>query len=74
MITPNKVVALRDSVLGRLAKILGAGPAPITVLELFNEVGDQFDSTDQFILAMDSLYILNRITIDFESEKVIYAS
>lgn len=74
MITPNKVVSLSESVLGHLVYVLKAGPYSTSVLDLFHQVGDKFESIDQFLLALDVLYILDRLTIDFSTEKVIYAA
>ena len=74
MITPNKVVPLSDSVLGQLAYVLKAGPDSTSVLDLFHKVGDKFESIDQFLLALDVLYILDCLTVDFSTKKVIYAA
>ena len=73
MITPNKVVSLDSSVIGRISHILKMGPLPVRVDELFADVGDKFESVDQFLLALDVLYILDRIDIDFEQQRVVYA-
>lgn len=74
MITPNKVVPLSASVLGQLVHVLRSGPDSTGVLDLFEQVGDKFESIDQFLLALDVLYILDRITVDFSTEKVVYAA
>ena len=73
MITPNKVVSLDSSVIGRISHILKMGPLPVRVDELFADVGDKFESVDQFLRALDVLYILDRIDIDFEQHRVVYA-
>lgn len=74
MIVPNKVVPLSASVLGHLVHVLKAGPDATSVLDLFQQVGDKFESIDQFLLALDVLYILDRLTVDFSTEKVVYAA
>ena len=73
MITPNKVVPLSLSVLGQLPVVLGAGPDPILLTQLFQQVEDKFESVDQFLLTLDVLFVLDRLTIDFDAEKVVYA-
>jgi hypothetical protein len=73
MITPNKVVPLDSSVIGRIGHILKMGPRPVRVDDLFAEVGNHFESVDQFLLTLDVLYILDRIDVDFKLQKVIYA-
>jgi hypothetical protein len=74
MITPNKVVPLNASVLGHLAHVLKLGPDSINVLDLFQQAGDKFESIDQFLLALDVLFVLDRLTVDFSTEKVVYAA
>ena len=74
MITPNKVVPLSASVLGHLTHVLKARPDPTRVAELFQQVGDKFESIDQFLLALDVLFLLDRLTVDFSTEKVVYAA
>lgn len=74
MITPNKVVPLSASVLGHLVQVLKAGSDSISVLDLFQQVGDKFESIDQFLLALDVLYILDRLTVDFKTQRVVYAA
>ncbi len=74
MITPNKVVPLSASVLGHLPHLLKAGPDPIRVADLFQQVGDKFESIDQFLLALDLLFLLDRLTVDFNTAKVTYAA
>lgn len=74
MITPNKVVPLSLSVLGQLPHVLEAGPDAILLAELFQQVEDKFESIDQFLLSLDVLFLLDRLTIDFDAEKVVYAA
>lgn len=74
MITPNKVVPLSASVLGHLTHVLKAGPEPTCLADLFQQVGEKFESIDQFLLALDVLFLLDRLTVDFSAEKVIYAA
>ena len=73
MITPNKVVSLDKSVLGRVSLILQAGPLDCGIVDLFHENSEKFESIDQFILALDVLFVLGRIDVDFEEKRVTYA-
>ena len=70
MITPNKAVTVEESALGLVSVILQAGPYPRDLLSLYREVGDNFESIDQFILAVDVLYVLGRIDVDFKTRTV----
>ncbi|WP_286998926.1 MULTISPECIES: ABC-three component system middle component 7 [Comamonas] len=74
MITPNKVVPLSASVLGNLTNVLKVGPDSIRLEDLLQQVGDKFESIDQFLLTLDVLFLLDRLTIDFSTEKVVYAA
>ncbi len=74
MITPNKVVPLSASVLGLLTHVLKVGPAPTHLADLFQQVGDKFESIDQFLLALDVLFLLDRLTVDFSTERIVYAA
>jgi len=74
VITPNKVVPLSASVLGHLVQVMKAGPDSISVLDLFRQVGDKFEGIDQFLVALDVLYILDRISIDFTTQRIVYAA
>lgn len=72
MITPNKVLTLDESVLSRLSTILRAGPTPIRLSSLYQNVSGSFESIDMFILALDVLYILKKIDIDLITGIVTY--
>ncbi|MYN13524.1 hypothetical protein GSY71_10295 [Pusillimonas sp. TS35] len=72
MITPNKFISFEQSVLSKLPSLL-VDKSRIGIHELYSEVADRFESVDQFMLALDVLYILNKIDIDFHSGVVSYA-
>lgn len=73
MITPNKVVPLSESALGRTKFILECGPDDIELLGLFRRVERQFESIDQFLLTLDLLFVLDRIDLDLPTRTVSYA-
>lgn len=72
MITPSKFIPLKDSVIGKLA-FLRIEEKQIGVNDLYISVSDKFDGVDEFMYALDVLYLLNKIDIDFEKGIVIYA-
>lgn len=67
MITPNKVISLDDSVIGRMSSLLAAANVPRGVADVYQSLSGNFESIDQFILALDVLYILGRIDVDMKS-------
>jgi hypothetical protein len=74
MILPNKIVRLEDSALSLVPLILELGPAPIPAASLFQEVADDFESLDQFLLALDLLFALGRIDVDMTTGVVSYVN
>ena len=66
MITPNKVISLGDSVIGRMSSLLTAADVPSGVADVYQSLSGKFESIDQFILALDVLYILDRIDVDMK--------
>lgn len=73
MITPNKVIPLAESALGRVGLILKHGPGSVDLLSLFHQVDDDFESIDQFFLTMDVLYVLGLIDLNPTTRLVTYA-
>ena len=74
MIAPNKVISLGESALGHVSAILRQGPEAIDLITLYSKVADSFDSIDQFILALDILFILQRIELNPATRTITYAS
>ncbi len=73
MITPNKVITLHESALGRTPIILRGKASHDNVARLYDRVRKDFESIDQFLLALDLLYILGQIEIDLSTGVVTYA-
>lgn len=73
MIAPNKTVPLRSSALSASTVILACGPGPIDLARLYREVASEFQSADDFLLALDVLFVLGRISIDMRTRLVTYA-
>jgi len=70
MITPNKFIDLDASILGKLDVILDEYPDEMAVRELYRQVGQKFDSADEFLLAIDVLFILGRVSVDFRTASI----
>lgn len=63
MIIPNKAIPYDASLLSKLPIILRRVCAPVTPAELYHDLQSNFDDLSQFLLALDTLYVLRRITI-----------
>ena len=73
MITPNKVITLRESALGRTPIILREKAPHANLVSLYDKVGKEFESIDQFLLAIDVLFIPGQIDVDLSTGVVTYA-
>jgi hypothetical protein len=70
---PNKVITLRESALGRAPVILREKVSQGNLVSLYDKVGEEFESIDQFLLTIDVLYILGQINVDLSTGVVTYA-
>jgi hypothetical protein len=70
---PNKAITLRESALGRTPIILREKASQANLVSLYDKVGKEFESIDQFLLAIDVLYILGQIDVDLATGVVTYA-
>lgn len=64
MITPNKMISLDQSILGKLSHLILDDVDEITVSELFDLRARKFSDVGEFVLALDVLFALGRIEID----------
>jgi hypothetical protein len=71
MITPSKFISFKDSSIGKLSFLI-VGAEQIAIRDLYHEVEEKFDGVEDFMCALDVLYILNKITIDFERGIISY--
>lgn len=63
MITPNKFISFNDSVLCKLKIILDENNS-VSVSELYLRLADKFENIDQFLYALDVLYVLGKVNWD----------
>lgn len=70
MITPNKVVPLAKSALGLVGVLLEEVTSSESVAELQERTSKHFESIDQFILTVDVLFVLGRVSVDFETGRI----
>ena len=64
MIVPNKTIPYNASLLSKLPIILRRLCTPATPVELYRELHSNFDNLSQFLLTLDVLYVLGKITFD----------
>jgi len=75
MIVPNKFTSFNDSILSKLETILHEVKQDqvISLLELYQKTKGRFVGIDQFMYAIDVLFILGRIDVDYPTRTVKYA-
>lgn len=66
---PNKFVPYAQSLLPKLPLLLESRVA--RCVQLYVDHAENFDSIDEFIQALDVLYVLGKIEI--EDERIVYA-
>lgn len=64
MIVPNKTIPYNASLLSKLPIILRRLYTPASPVELYHELRSNFDDLSQFLLTLDVLYVLGKITFD----------
>ncbi|HEM3723939.1 TPA: ABC-three component system middle component 7 [Streptococcus suis] len=70
---PNKLFSYEESTFSKFPIILKVLQSqPRSVVDLYHLVARNFESTFEFIEALDALFALNRIEFNDESEKLEY--
>lgn len=64
MIVPNKTIPYNVSLLSKLPIILRRLRIPAHPVELYHELQSNFDDLSQFLLTLDVLYVLGKISFD----------
>ena len=74
MIVPNKYSPLEKTVLGKLRFIIALKDehTRISIMELYRSVGKKFDCIDEFLYALDVLFLLEKINVDFAEGVIEY--
>ena len=70
MIVPSKFTPFDQSVLSRLPRVLEKLTHEISIIELFEQTHDSFEDVGEFILVLDTLFVLGRIELDASEEVV----
>jgi hypothetical protein len=73
MITPSKFIPFSQSILGKL-HYLNLHLGEILIRDLYEIVHAHFDDVNEFIYALDVLFILHKIEVDYNTGTLKYAS
>ncbi len=74
MITPNKMISLDKSIMGKLSHLILDDVEEITISELMELRLKKFSDVGEFILALDVLFAIGRIDIDEQRGVLRYVS
>lgn len=70
MITPNKTIPFKESIVFKMTYILDEEFDETSVINLYKNTKRKFIGMDEFIFALDTLFVLGRIDIDSENGKI----
>ena len=73
MIVPSKFIPFSQSILGKLHH-LNLHLGEIAIGELYDSVHAHFDDVSEFIYALDVLFLLHKIEVDYEKGTVKYVN
>lgn len=74
MITPNKMISLDGSILGKISHLILEDVEEISIGDLLDMKLRKFSDIGEFVLALDVLFALGRIDIDENRGIIHYAS
>lgn len=66
MITPNKSIPLKDSIIFKMLSILEKNFETMTLIELYQNTKSEFIEIDEFIYSIDALYVLGKIELNID--------
>lgn len=74
MIFPDKLVSFQDSIIAKSVYILKElQNNELVVSELFIATKEYFEDVSEFLLALDTLYLLGKINLNDKSQVIQYA-
>lgn len=74
MITPNKFTPFSKSIIFKMLCLLENKQEGKHVTELYREHENSFENIDEFMLALDVLYVLGKIEINFSTGSIVYVT
>ena len=74
MLVPNKTSPLNNTILYKSIEILNAEKSDLLLTELYKNNKRKFSDVGEFILALDLLFVLDEININFNTGMVSYVN
>ena len=74
MILPNKLISFQDCILAKTVYILEKiGNSNVSDIDLYEQVETHFEDLNEYMLALDVLYVLGKIKYNEELRVIQYA-
>lgn len=74
MIYPNKTIKVEDSIIYKTTFILEQKTEEEqNIFQLWSKIKSKYSNIDEFIYALDILYALDIISINWSKETIVYA-
>lgn len=74
MILPNKLISFQDCILAKTVYILEKiGNSNVSIIDLYEQVETHFEDLNEYMLALDVLYVLGKIKYNEELRVIQYA-
>lgn len=73
MIYPNKTIKVEDSIIYKTTFLLDhKNEKEQSIFQLWMKVKNEYDNIDEYIYALDILYALDMIDINWNKETIVY--
>ena len=74
MILPNKLISFQDCILAKTIYILEKiSDSDFSLIELYEQVETYFEDINEYMLALDVLYVLGKVQYNEELQVIQYA-
>lgn len=74
MLLPNKFISLENSIMGKMPCVLRVLNEGMTVSQLYDVCHKNFPDVAEFIMALDMLYVLDKISVDYDTGVVSHVN
>ena len=74
MISPDKFTSLDNSITGKISHLMREKGTEISINLLRKESTKHFSDVSEFILALDTLYVLGKIEFNADNQVISYVS
>lgn len=70
MITPNKAISFKNSIIFKMTYLLDEDFDQVLLTDLYKITKRKFEGIDEFIYSINTLYVLGKIDLDLQTGKI----